>query len=129
MTNETFAGTRLIISILPSIETPACQEQLRRFHEQVSQLDNTKLLSVSLDLTFTLKRFCAADGIDDVIAASALRSDFGEKFGVTVRDSVLEGLLARCVVVADENHKVIHTQMVPSVVTQLDYDKDWDILR
>ena len=46
ITNETFAGTRLIISILPSIETPACQEQLRRFHEQASQLDNTKLLSV-----------------------------------------------------------------------------------
>ena len=129
ITNETFAGTRLIISILPSIETPACQEQLRRFHEQVSQLDNTKLLSVSLDLPFTLKRFCAADGIDDVIAASAFRSDFGEKFGVTVRDSVLEGSLARSVVVADENHKVIHTQMVPGVVTELNYDEVWDILR
>ena len=57
------------------------------------------------------------------------RSDFGEKFGVTVRDSVLEGLLARSVVVADENHKVIHTQMVPGVVTELDYDEVWDILR
>lgn len=129
ITNETFAGARLIISILPSIETPACQEQLRRFYEQVSQLGNTKLLSVSLDLPFTLKRLCAVDGIDDVIAASAFRSDFGEKFGVTVHDSVLEGLLARSVVVADENHKVIHTQMVPGVVTQLDYDKVWDILR
>lgn len=114
---------------MPSIETPACQEQLRRFHEQVAHLDSTKLLSVSLDLSFTLKRFCAADGIDDVIAASAFRSDFGEKFGVTVCDSVLEGLLARSVLVADEDHKVIHTQMVPGVVTQLDYDKLWDILR
>ena len=128
ITNETFTGTRLIVSILPSIETPACQEQLRRFHEQVSQLDNTKLLCVSRDLPFTLKRFCAAEGIDDVIAASAFRSDFGERFGVTVRDSVLEGLLARSVVVADENHRVIHTQMVPGVVTQLDYEKVWDIL-
>ena len=80
-------------------------------------------------MPFTLKRCCAADGIDEVIAASAFRTDFGEKFGVTVRDSVLEGLLARSVVVADENHKVIHTQMVPSVVTQLDYDKVWDTLR
>ena len=57
ITNETFAGTRLIVSILPSIETPACQEQLRRFHEQVAHLGNTKLLSVFLDLPFTLKRF------------------------------------------------------------------------
>jgi len=57
ITNETFAGTRLIISIFPSIKTPSCQEQLRCFHEQVSQLDNTKLLCVSRDLPFTLKRF------------------------------------------------------------------------
>lgn len=80
-------------------------------------------------MPFTLKRFCATKGINDVIAASAFRSDFGEKFGVTVRDSVLEGLLARSVVVADENHKIIHTEMVPGVVTQLDYEKVWDVLR
>ena len=129
VTNKDYEGKRLVISIFPSIDTGVCQQQLRTFNEKAAGLDNTVVLSVSRDLPFALDRFCAAEGIENVDTASDFRSDFGEKFGVTVRDSVLEGLLARSVVVADENHKVIHTQMVPGVVTELDYDEVWDILR
>lgn len=86
-------------------------------------MDNTVVLSVSRDLPFALDRFCAAEGIENVDTASDFRSDFGEKFGVTLQGSPLKGLLARSVVVTDADHKVIYNELVPEVTTEPDYDK------
>nr|WP_278723682.1 thiol peroxidase [Corynebacterium accolens] len=123
VTNKDFEGKRLVISIFPSIDTGVCQQQLRTFNEKAAGLDNTVVLSASRDLPFALDRFCAAEGIENVETASDFRSDFGEKFGVTLQGSPLKGLLARSVVVTDADHKVIYNELVPEVTTEPDYEK------
>lgn len=116
-----FAGKRVVLNIFPSLDTGVCAASVREFNERAASLDNTVVLNVSKDLPFAQERFCAAEGIENAVAASAFRSSFGEDFGVTLQGSPLEGLLARSVVVADENGKVIYTQLVDEIKTEPDY--------
>ncbi|MDN5634612.1 MAG: redoxin family protein, partial [Brevibacterium sp.] len=76
----------------------------------------------SNDLPFAQDRFCGAEGIENVVAASGFRSAFGKEFGVTMVDGPLAGLLARSVVVLDEKGTVIHKQLVDEIGTEPDYD-------
>ena len=115
-------GTRTVLNIFPSIDTGVCATSVRRFNELAAGLDNTKVVCVSKDLPFALKRFCGAEGIDNVVAASAYRSPFGEDYGVTMNDGPLQALLARAVVVVDGDGKVLHTQLVPEITEEPDYD-------
>ena len=108
--------------MFPSVDTGVCAAQLRSFNEKAAGLDNTVVLSVSRDLPFAQERFCAAEGIENVVSASDFRSDFGEKLGITLQGSPLKGLLARSVVVTDEEHKVIYTELVDEVTTEPNYD-------
>ncbi|MDY3127957.1 MAG: thiol peroxidase [Corynebacterium sp.] len=118
-----FSGKRVVLSLFPSIDTGVCQAQARHFNEEATKLADTVVVYVSKDLPFALERFCAAEGLDNVIAASAFRSSFGEDFGATLADSPLEGLLARGVVVTDENHKVVYAKFVEEVTDEPDYDE------
>ena len=113
---------RKVISIFPSIGTGVCQAALRRFNELAAGLENTTVLNVSVDLPFALKEFCAAEGIDGVRTGSAFRSSFPEDYGVRLVDSKFEGLLARAVVVVDEDGSVTYTELVPSIGQEPDYD-------
>ena len=90
--------------------------------DSASALQDTTVVCVSKDLPFALGRFCGAEGIENVVTASAFRSAFGEDFGVTMTDGPLEGLLARSVVVVDENGTVVHSQLVPEISEEPDYD-------
>ena len=75
------------------------------------------------------KRFCGAEGLDNVVPASTFRSaDFGQTFGVTLVDGPLKGLLARAVVVVDETGKVIHTELVPEIAQEPDYNAALEVL-
>ena len=80
------------------------------------------MLSVSRDLPFAQARFCAAEGIENVVSASDFRSDFAENLGLKLEGSPLKGLFARAVIVTDEEHKVVYTELVPEVTTEPDYD-------
>lgn len=91
VTNKDFEGKRLVISLFPSVDTGVCAAQLRSFNEKAAGLDNTVVLSVSRDLPFAQERFCAAEGIENVVSASDFRSDFGEKLGITLQGSPAEG--------------------------------------
>lgn len=95
---------------------------MRRFNELAAGLDNTSVLCISNDLPFALGRFCGAEGIENVTAASAFRSSFGADYGVTMVDGPLRGLLARSVVVLDEGGNVVYTEVVPEIATEPDYD-------
>jgi thiol peroxidase len=117
-----FAGKRLVINIFPSIDTAVCATSVRRFNEAASGLDNTTVLCVSADLPFALNRFCGAEGLSNVVTASTFRGDFGTAYGVEMVDGRLKGLLARSVVVLDEQGKVLHTQLVPAISEEPDYD-------
>lgn len=117
-----FAGKRLVISFFPSVDTGVCAAALRKFNEEAAGLDNTVVLSVSEDLPFAQARFCAAEGIENVVSASAFRSSFGEDFGVKLVDSPMTGLLARGVVVTDGDHKVVYTELVSEITEEPNYD-------
>ncbi|MCW2817593.1 MAG: tpx [Marmoricola sp.] len=113
---------RKIISIFPSIGTGVCQASVRHFNELASDLEDTTVLNVSVDLPFALSGFCAAEGLENVKVASAFRSTFGQDYGVTLTDTKFEGLLARAVVVVDADGKVLHSELVPQIGQEPDYD-------
>ncbi|WP_340537962.1 thiol peroxidase [Nocardioides sp. GXZ039] len=115
-------GTRTVLNIFPSVDTGVCAASVRKFNELASGLDNTNVICVSADLPFAQARFCGAEGIENVIAASAFRSPFGDDYGVTLTDGKFEGLLARAVVVVDGDGVVRYTELVPEIGTEPDYD-------
>ncbi|ANM31859.1 hypothetical protein ABI59_23310 [Acidobacteria bacterium Mor1] len=119
----TFAGKRKVISIVPSLDTPVCQVQTRAFNEKAAGFDNTVVLTISADLPFAQKRFCGAEGLDHVVTLSMMRSKhFAKDYGMLIEDGPLEGLSARGVLVLDENNKVLHSQLVPEIAEEPDYD-------
>lgn len=122
ITNETFAGKKVVYNIFPSVDTGVCAASVRHFNEDAAGLGGTVVVNVSRDLPFALGRFCAAEGIDNVEVASDFRHGFGEAFGVVQQDGPLAGLLARAVVVTDESGKVVYTQLVDDITSEPDYD-------
>ncbi|MEX3609471.1 thiol peroxidase [Rothia sp. LK2588] len=124
-----FKGKRVVLNIFPSVDTGVCAQSVRTFNEKASKLENTTVLCISKDLPFALDRFCAAEGIENVVSASAFRSTFGEDYGVTQASGPLAGLLARAVIVLDEAGKVTYTQLVPEITEEPNYDEALNALK
>ncbi len=122
-------GKRTVLNIFPSIGTGVCQAGVRKFNELAAGLDNTEVICVSQDLPFALAGFCGAEGLENVIVGSAFRSGFGTDYGVTMADGNWRGLLARSVVILDENGVVLHQQITPAISTEPDYDAAVGVLR
>ena len=117
-----FAGKNVILNIFPSIDTPTCATSVRQFNERAAGIDETVVLCVSADLPFAMGRFCGAEGITNVKVGSTFRSDFGSDYGVTLTDGKLQGVLARAVVVIGPDGTVKHTELVPEIAQEPDYD-------
>ena len=118
-----FTGKNLILNIFPSIDTKTCATSVRTFNAKVTNEDNTVVLCVSVDLPQAQARFCGAENIENVQTGSAFRSpDFGKDYGVIIKDSFRRGLMARAIVVIDGKGIVKHTELVPEVAQQPDYD-------
>ena len=116
-------GRRIVLNIFPSLDTSVCATSVRKFNELAASLDNTTVVAISKDLPFAQSRFCTTEGIKNLIAASAFRSpEFSKDYGVEMVDGPLAGLLARAVVVIDENGKVIHAELVPEITQEPDYE-------
>ena len=125
-----FAGKRKILNIVPSVDTGVCAASARRFNVEAAKLNKVVILTISADLPFAQKRFCAAEGIKEVIPLSELRSrDFGKDYGVRITDGKMAGLLSRAVVVLDENDTVIHAEQVPEIAQEPDYDAALAVLK
>ena len=116
------SGTRTVLNIFPSVDTGVCAASVKKFNELAAGLDNTVVVCVSQDLPFAQARFCGAEGIDKVTSASGFKSDFGQDYGVLLVDGKFEGLLARSVVVIDADGTVLHTELVPEIAQEPDYD-------
>jgi len=117
-----FVGKTVVLNIFPSLDTSVCAMSVRKFNELAAGLPNTVVLSVSRDLPFAIKRFCALEGIANVQGLSELRSlAFGADYGVEILDGPLRGLLARAVVVIDSNGVVRHSELVGEITTEPDY--------
>ncbi len=128
-TNQDFSGKKTIFNIFPSIDTGVCQAAARKFNEKAADLENTVVINVSKDLPFALNRFCAAEGLDNVVSLSDYRGTFGDDYGVKIADSPMEGLLSRAVIVADENGKVLYTEQVSEIAEEPNYDKALNALK
>jgi len=115
-------GTRTVLNIFPSVDTGVCAASVKKFNELAAGLDNTVVVCVSNDLPFAQARFCGAEGIENVTAASGFKSSFGQDYGVAMVDGKFEGLLARSVVVVDADGSVLHTELVPEIAQEPDYD-------
>lgn len=122
VTSASHDGRRVVLNIFPSVDTGVCAQSVRTFNERAASLDNATVVCASADLPFALARFCGAEGIENVQAASSFRSDFGSQYGVTMTDGPLAGLLARAVVVVDTDGSVLHTELVPEIGQEPDYD-------
>jgi len=122
LSNDDLKGSKVVLNIFPSIDTPVCAASVRTFNERAAGLDNTKVVCVSADLPFAQTRFCGAEGIANVITGSTFRSDFGSELGVTMEDGALAGLLARSIVVLDADGKVLYTELVPDIANEPNYD-------
>ncbi|MEQ8438734.1 MAG: thiol peroxidase [Ilumatobacter fluminis] len=116
------SGKKVVLNIFPSIDTPTCAQSVRQFNEKAAGLDDTVVLCVSEDLPFAAGRFCGAEGIENVKTGSGFRSDFAEQYGVRLTEGPLAGVMARAVVVVDENGDVAYTQLVGEIADEPDYD-------
>ncbi len=117
------AGKKVVLNIFPSIDTPTCATSVRKFNEKAAGKAGVVVVCVSKDLPFAAKRFCGAEGIENVVTGSSFRdSAFEEAYGVKLTDSPLAGLIARSVVVLDESGKVVYTELVPEIGSEPDYD-------
>ncbi|MCF8149618.1 MAG: thiol peroxidase [Burkholderiaceae bacterium] len=118
-----FAGKRKVLNIYPSIDTPTCATSTRKFNEAAGNLENTVVLCVSADLPFAAKRFCDVEGLKNVSHLSTFRHpEFLKAWGVALAEGPMIGLTARAVVVLDENDKVVHSEMVPDIGSEPNYE-------
>lgn len=118
-----FAGSKLVLNIFPSIDTGTCATSVRKFNEKASALENTKVLSISRDLPFAQKRFCGAEGLENVINLSDFNTGtFGKNYGLEIVDGVLAGLHSRVIIVLDENGVITHTEQVSEIANEPNYD-------
>ena len=120
---KNFHGKKVVLDIFVSIDTPTCAKAAHHFNKIANQMKNVIVLAISADLPFALKRFCAAENLSKIIPLSTFRHhDFGQRYGVTLTNGPLLGLLSRAVVVIDENGKVIYTQQVAEISDEPDYN-------
>jgi thiol peroxidase len=113
-------GSVRLISVIPSVDTGVCDAQTRRFNEEASNLGNVKVLTVSVDLPFAQKRWCGANGIENVQTLSDHRDlSFGEAYGVHIKEL---RLLARAVFVVDSNDKVTYVEYVSEATNHPNYE-------
>jgi len=126
---QNFAGKKIVLNIFPSIDTPVCATSVRRFNAEAVKMKNMVVLCVSVDLPFAHSRFCAAEGLQNVIPVSELRKrKFGEDYGVRIIDGPLAGLFSRAVVVIDEKGKLIYTEQVPEIAQEPNYEAALKVL-
>lgn len=121
-TLDDFKGQKIVLNVFHSLDTGTCASSVRQFNQEAVELDNTIVLCISRDLPFANARFCAAEGIDNVITLSDFRdNNFGIAYGLNYIDGPIEGLNARAIIVLDENGTVRFTEQVQEVVDEPNY--------
>jgi thiol peroxidase len=117
------AGKTRILATVPSLDTPVCDLETKRFNEESSKLNNVEVVCISMDLPFAQKRWCGAANVDKVITASDHRdASFGKNYGVLISGGPLDRILARAVFVIGPDNKIKHIEYVPSIGEQPNFD-------
>ncbi len=122
-----FNGTVRIISAVPSLDTPVCDQQTRRFNEEAAKLGDVKILTISMDLPFAGNRFCETAGIDKVeVLSDYLTADFGTKYGVLIKEHRLDH---RAIFVVGADNRITYKEIVPEMTEHPNYDAALDAAR
>lgn len=122
-----FDGKVKVIAVYPSIDTSVCAAQNRRFNQEADKLKDVVVLSISCDLPFAQKRFCAAEGLNNIVTLSDHKDvDFGTKYGFLMEEF---RLLARGTVIIGKDNKIKYVEYVPEVTEEPDYDKALEVVR
>jgi thiol peroxidase len=123
VTLASFAGKQKLLSIVPSLDTPTCSLSTKKFNERAAAYPSAVFLIVSADLPYAQKRFCVAENTVQVRTLSMMRNrQFARDYGVLIVDGPTEGITARAIVVIDENDRVAHTELVPEIRQEPDYE-------
>jgi thiol peroxidase len=118
-----YAGKKKILNIFPSIDTPTCATSVRKFNQSASQLKDAVVLCISADLPFAQKRFCGAEGLDNVVTLSTMRGhSFSKDYGVLIETGPLAGLAARSVVVLNQDNVVLYSELVKEIADEPNYE-------
>jgi thioredoxin-dependent peroxiredoxin len=118
-----YTGKNVVLNIFPSVDTSTCASSVREFNKRAAALSDTVVINIAKDLPFAMKRFCGVEGIKNVSLASDFRGlGFSKNYGVELTDTAFAGLFARAIVVIDKHGKVKHTQLVPQIGDEPDYD-------
>lgn len=116
-------GSRVILNIFPSVDTNTCATSVRTFNQRVVALKNTKVICISRDLPFAQKRFCGAEGIENVSTVSDFKTgNFGRDFGLEIVDGAFQNLHARAIIVLNEEGEVLYTELVNEIANEPNYD-------
>lgn len=117
-----YIGAKVVLNIFPSVDTGTCAASVRKFNKEAVELVNTKVLCISRDLPFAQARFCAAEGIENVICLSDFdNGSFGRDYGLAIIEGPFENLHSRVVIVLDEAGKVLYREQVPEVGEEPNY--------
>ncbi len=117
------AGKTRIIATIPSLDTPVCHQETKKFNEQAASLEDAEVLVVSMDLPFGQKRWCGAEGVESVKTLSAHRcTKFGEDYGVLIQGGPLDRCLARAIFVVGGDGTLKHVEYVSEIAEHPDYD-------
>ena len=118
-----FSGFKIILNIFPSVDTGTCATSVREFNKKAASLNNTKVICISRDLPFAQARFCGAEGIENVVMLSDYETgNFGKNYGLEITSGPLTGLHSRCIVIIDENKKIVYTEQVSEIVEEPNYE-------
>lgn len=117
-------GKVIILSAVPSVDTPVCDTETRRFNQEAASLGaGIEVWTLSMDLPFAQKRWCGAAGVDRVKTLSDFRDrTFGQNYGVLIKDGPLAGVTARAVFVVGKDGKVKYVEYVKEIATEPQYD-------
>lgn len=112
-----------VINVVPSLDTPVCAIQAKTFNQKASEHKDVEVFVVSMDLPFAQGRFCSTEGIENLQVLSDFnKKEFGEKYGVLINDSALEGLLTRAVFVIDKEGRVVYREICEEITNEPDYE-------
>ena len=120
---SSFPGKKKLLSIVPSLDTPVCATSTKKFNDYAKEHEDVVIMVIAADLPFAMSRFCGAEGVENVVPLSIMRSDsFSRDYGVLIEDGPLAGITARALLVLDQDNIVVHSELVNEIAHEPDYD-------
>ncbi len=117
---SSFTDKYLVLSVVPSVDTSVCSIQTKTFNKRLNDMDDVKVITISMDLPFAQKRYCASEGLDDAITLSDHKdANFGTAYGLIINEM---RLLSRSVFILDENRNIVYRELLEEIGNEPDYD-------